>query len=135
MRRRFLVGSVFTVLALLGPLAGAASAQTPDLADAVGAVTSAANEMWVIIAGVLVMFMQAGFALVEAGFTRAKNAANIIMKNMMDFAIGGIVYWAVGFAIMFGAGNAFFGTSGFFLHDAGDTFASLDSASTASKCW
>jgi Amt family ammonium transporter len=66
--------------------------------------------------------MQAGFAMVEAGFTRAKNAGNIIMKNMMDFASGSLVYWICGFAFMFGAGNGFIGQTGFFLHD---TFANL----------
>jgi Amt family ammonium transporter len=73
-----------------------------DLVGAVEDVTFAANEMWVILAGVLVMFMQAGFTLVEAGFTRAKNAGNIIMKNFMDFAVGGLVYWAFGFALAYG---------------------------------
>lgn len=86
---------------------------------------SVIDTLWVIIAGVLVFFMQAGFAMVETGFTRAKNACNILMKNLMDFSIGTIVFWAVGFGIMFGAGNFFMGTSGFFLKDTGDTFASL----------
>ncbi|HPJ21545.1 MAG TPA: ammonium transporter, partial [Clostridia bacterium] len=59
--------------------------------------------------------MQAGFAMVESGFTRAKNASNIIMKNMMDVAIGSIVYFAIGFGIMFGADKfGLFGTTGFF---------------------
>jgi Amt family ammonium transporter len=75
----------------------------------------AINTMWTLIAAFLVFFMQAGFAMVEAGFTRAKNAGNIMMKNMMDFAAGSLAYWAVGFGIMFGAGTAFLGTSGFFL--------------------
>lgn len=54
-------------------------------------------------------FMQAGFAMVETGFTRAKNAGNIIMKNLMDFCIGTPLYWLVGFGIMFGTSSAFFG--------------------------
>jgi len=83
------------------------------------------DTVWVIIAGILVMFMQAGFAMLEAGFIRAKNSVNLIMKNVMDFCFATVTYWAVGFAIMFGAGNALFGTSGFFLHDAGGTFDSL----------
>lgn len=76
----------------------------------------AIDTMWTLIAAFLVFFMQAGFAMVEAGFTRAKNACNIMMKNLMDFAVGSIAYWAVGFAIMFGT-SAFglFGKSGFFL--------------------
>ncbi|MCQ9207079.1 MAG: ammonium transporter [Omnitrophica bacterium] len=86
----------------------------------------ALDTLWVVLAGALVFFMQAGFAMVETGFTRAKNACNILMKNVMDFSIGSIVFWLVGFGIMFGAGNAFLGTSGFCLKDIGGTFASLD---------
>jgi Amt family ammonium transporter len=84
-----------------------------------------ADTVWTVLAGVLVFFMQAGFAMVESGLTRAKNASNIMMKNLMDFCMGSVAYWAIGFGIMFGAGNALFGTSGFFLHDAGSTFDSL----------
>jgi Amt family ammonium transporter len=62
--------------------------------------------------------MQAGFAMVEAGFTRAKNAINIMMKNLMDFSIGTLAFWAIGFGVMFGASSTgWFGTSGFFLSD------------------
>lgn len=72
----------------------------------------AIDTMWTLLAGFLVFFMQAGFAMVETGFTRAKNAGNIIMKNLMDFAVGTIAYWLVGFGIMFGASKAgLFGTS------------------------
>ncbi len=60
------------------------------------------DTLWVLFGGVLVFAMQAGFALVETGFTRAKNAGNIIMKNLMDFALGSLVYWILGFGIMFG---------------------------------
>ncbi|MDF2547418.1 MAG: ammonium transporter [Anaerosolibacter sp.] len=62
----------------------------------------AIDTMWVLVATALVFFMQAGFAMVETGFTRAKNAGNIIMKNMMDFAVGSVVFWVFGFGIMFG---------------------------------
>ena len=65
-------------------------------------VFSSVNTMWVLIGAALVFFMQAGFAMVETGFTRAKNAGNIIMKNLMDFAIGTPIYWLLGFGIMFG---------------------------------
>jgi len=74
------------------------------------------NYVWTVIAAVLVFWMQAGFALVEAGFTRAKNAVNIFMKNLMDFCMGSLAFWAVGFALMFGKTNGFFGTTGFALH-------------------
>ncbi len=59
------------------------------------------DTMWLLIAGFLVMFMQPGFALVEAGFTRSKNTANILMKNLMDFSIGSLLYWFIGFGIMY----------------------------------
>ena len=62
----------------------------------------AIDTMWVLIAAALVFFMQAGFAMVETGFTRAKNAGNIIMKNLMDFAVGSIVFWVIGYGIMYG---------------------------------
>ena len=70
---------------------------------------SAVNTIWVLVGAALVFFMQAGFAMVETGFTRAKNAGNIIMKNLMDFCIGTPLYWLVGFGIMFGTSSAFFG--------------------------
>ena len=73
---------------------------------------SAVNTIWVLLGAALVFFMQAGFAMVETGFTRAKNAGNIIMKNLMDFCIGTPIFWIVGFGIMFGAGNGFFGKIG-----------------------
>ena len=85
-----------------------------------------ADTLWVLIAAFLVFFMQAGFAMVESGFTRAKNAVNILMKNLMDFSMGSITYWAIGFAIMFGAGNAFMGTSGWFVPSDSGVFSSLE---------
>ncbi|QUH24575.1 ammonium transporter [Serpentinicella alkaliphila] len=63
---------------------------------------TAIDTLWVVLCAALVFFMQAGFCMVETGFTRAKNAGNIIMKNLMDFAIGSLIYWVVGFSIMFG---------------------------------
>ena len=75
----------------------------------------AVDFLWTVVAGILVFFMQAGFALVEAGFTRAKNVVNILMKNVMDFSLGSLVFWALGFGLMFGATNGVFGTTGFFL--------------------
>jgi ammonium transporter, Amt family len=73
----------------------------------------AANTLWVVVAAVLVMFMQAGFAFLEAGLTRMKNAAHIAGKNVLTFAVCSLVYWAVGFGIAFGDGNWLTGTSGF----------------------
>nr|WP_319572071.1 ammonium transporter [uncultured Draconibacterium sp.] len=77
------------------------------------------DNMWLLVAAFLVMFMQPGFALVEAGFTRSKNTANILMKNLMDFSIGSILYWAIGFTIMYGDSiGGFIGTPDlFFMSD------------------
>ena len=69
---------------------------------------------WTLVAAALVFFMQAGFAMVETGFTRAKNAGNIIMKNLMDFSLGAPIFWLVGFGIMFGTTSGFFGAFDFF---------------------
>ena len=85
-----------------------------------------ADTLWVLVAAFLVFFMQAGFAMVESGFTRAKNAVNILMKNLMDFSMGSIAYWAIGFAIMFGTGNAFMGTSGWFVPSDSGVFSALE---------
>src|ERR687888_2489288 len=73
----------------------------------------AANTVWVVVAAVLVMFMQAGFAFLEAGLTRMKNAAHIAGKNVLSFGVCSLVYWAVGFALAFGDGGAFSGAHGF----------------------
>ncbi len=76
----------------------------------------AIDTIWTLVAGFLVFWMQAGFALVETGFTRAKNAGNILMKNLMDFCIGTIAFAAIGYGLMFGESKfGLFGTSKFFL--------------------
>lgn len=70
---------------------------------------SGLDTVWVLVAAMLVFFMQPGFALVEAGFTRSKNTANILMKNFVDYMVGSFLFWMIGFGIMFGVGSAFFG--------------------------
>ena len=70
---------------------------------------SAVNTIWVLLGAALVFFMQAGFAMCEAGFTRAKNTGNILMKNLMDFCIGTPTYWILGFGLMFGGAGAIIG--------------------------
>ena len=72
------------------------------------------DTLWVLLGAILVFWMQPGFALVEAGMTRAKNTANILMKNFCDFMCGSVLYWILGFSLMYGAGSAFFGWQGFF---------------------
>jgi Amt family ammonium transporter len=101
-------------LLLLAPVAGFAEEAPIAAAD----VQTNLNFVWTLVAAFLVFLMQAGFAMVESGFTRAKNACNILMKNMMDFAVGSIAFWAVGFGLMFGATNGFFGTTDFFFSGA-----------------
>ncbi len=87
------------------------------------------DNVWVLVAAVLVILMQAGFALVEAGMTRAKSVANIFMKNLMDFCVGAIAFLAVGFAIAFGGSmdgvGRFIGAEGFFLGDGAATYGTL----------
>jgi len=73
----------------------------------------AANTIWVVLAAVLVMFMQAGFAFLEASLCRMKNAAHVAAKNVLTFAICSLVYWAVGFGLAFGDGTPLIGSSGF----------------------
>jgi Amt family ammonium transporter len=89
----------------------------------------ALDTIWVIIAGCLVMWMQAGFALVECGLTRAKNAVNICMKNLLDFSFGSILFWIIGFSLMFGAGgswNGFWGgLDGMFLRGGDEAFPGI----------
>ena len=117
-RKTFLL---YTMLVCLGPppaWAEEAVSSVAANAAAIAAVQKHADFVWTLVAAFLVFFMQAGFAMVETGFTRAKNAVNIMMKNLMDFSMGSLAYWAVGFGIMFGVTKTgWFGTSGFFLSD------------------
>lgn len=103
-----LVGAVTLLTA--SPAFAQEETLTPD------AVQAVLDNIWILVAAVLVLFMQAGFALVEAGLTRAKNAANIMMKNLMDLCAGVLAFAAVGFAFAYGPGNDFIGTEGFFLN-------------------
>ncbi len=113
------------ILTLFFAIIGAAGAWAQDPeptaftnASAIELVQTHANFLWTLIAAAMVFFMQAGFAMVESGFTRAKNAINIMMKNLMDFSMGTLAFWAVGFGLMFGVSNSgWIGTSSFFLAD------------------
>jgi Amt family ammonium transporter len=79
-------------------------------------IQAAFDAIWLVVCAALVFFMQAGFAMVETGLTRAKNAGNIMMKNLMDFCVGAIAYWAVGWALMYGDSiAAFIGGNQFFV--------------------
>jgi len=111
-----------SLLGLLGALAvpAVAAADTLDAAkNGVLPESVAINSLWVIIAGCLVMFMQAGFAFLEIGFSRGKNAGTVIAKILTNFSIAALMYWAVGFAFAFGTGEII-GHDGFFLRDYGN---------------
>ena len=115
---------------------GAAAAADPmaEMNTSIGNLTVAADTVWVVVTAVLVFFMQAGFAYVEGGMTRAKNQNNILMKNLLDFCFGTISFFVVGFAFMFGDGNSFVGTHGFLMSGAdnspltGDAYQGVYSA-------
>ena len=117
-----------TAIAVLTP--AVALAQEEEV-DPVTTLQTTLDNVWILVAAVLVIFMQAGFALVEAGLTRGKNVANIFMKNLMDFCVGALLFFAVGYAIAFGGdftgAGRFIGGDGWFL--AGDdvfTYGLLD---------
>ena len=107
-------------IALLLALPAAASADTlKAFQNGVLPQTVAINSLWVIVAGVLVMFMQAGFAFLEIGFSRGKNAGTVIAKILTNFSIAAVMYYVIGFALAFGPGKLV-GTKGFLLKGYGD---------------
>ncbi len=109
-------------LLIAGPVAAVASLVLPGIAFGAEATPildtpeASINAMWVIVAGVLVMFMQAGFLLLEVGFSRAKNAGAGVAKVLVNFSIASLCYWACGFALAFGGLGEIAGTHGFFLN-------------------
>ena len=119
MKRSAPIITAITSVAMLLAVPAVASA---DVFDAVGVPdTVGINSMFVFFAACLVLFMQAGFALLEIGFSRGKNAGTIVAKILTNFSIAAIMYWAVGFALAFGgATGKIIGTEGFFLRDYGD---------------
>ena len=116
-RTRWAAGVGAGLLALLVvPGLALADGRTLDLAnDGKLPFEVGINSVWVLVAGILVMFMQAGFAFLEIGFSRGKNAGTVIAKILVNFSICAICFCAVGFAFAFGEGNQIIGTSGFFL--------------------
>jgi Amt family ammonium transporter len=119
--RALALSALLVLLAPAAALADTFDAAGKGLPDSVGI-----NSMWVIVAGCFVMFMQAGFAFLEIGFSRGKNAGTVIAKIVTNFSIAGLLYWAVGFAFAFGGplGHVI-GTHGFFLRDFGDPQAAF----------
>lgn len=127
-RRKLLVGAgVVTAVGLV--FASPVAAQETEV-DPAALVQTNLNNIFVFLAAVLVIFMQAGFALVEAGLTRAKSVANIMMKNLIDFCAGAIAFFAVGYAFAFGPPETsgikkFIGLDGWFLGDGAGTYGDL----------
>ena len=118
------LGAATIGLILCSPLVAFAQQDAAAARELPGPISSAGGAypvdfLWTVVAAILVYWMQAGFGMVEAGFTRAKNAVNILMKNLTDFSLGAIIFWAVGFGLMFGETNGLFGTTGFFLSGYG----------------
>ncbi len=107
--------AIGTALAAVIP----AYALAQDALSDVDYVKAVMDNLWVFIAGILVFFMQAGFALLEAGLTRAKNVVNIMAKNLADMLIGATMFFIVGYGIAYGGGNSWFGTDSFFLSGLG----------------
>ena len=116
-----LAGSLFSTSAFAAPV----TAESVQLS---------VNTMWVMIATILVFFMHAGFTMVEAGFTRAKNTLNIIMKNVLTISLGSILYFLIGYGVMFGNSNGFFGTTGFALQGVDDIGFFVFQAVFAATC-
>lgn len=113
MRRVRLCATLSVLFLLAGALpAWAGEAAAPSALEAAKTeLQTNINIVWTLIAAFLVFFMQAGFAMVETGFTRAKNSVNILMKNAFDFAIGSLAFFFIGFGLMFGKTNGWFGTT------------------------
>jgi Amt family ammonium transporter len=130
--RGFRIG-VWIWLVLLGSsigLAWAAESTTPDVAETVAELKVALDTVWVLLTAFLVFFMNLGFALVESGLTRSKNTVNILAKNFIVFAIASLSFYIMGWGLMFGDGNALFGTSGVFLVNGADNSPAMGDAYT-----
>ena len=104
----------------------AAVAQTPSAGPTTADLKVALDTLWVAIAAFLVFFMNAGFCMLETGFCRQKNAVNVLSKNLIVFALSTVIFWAIGFGLMFGDGNNFMGFNGFFLGGADNSPATGD---------
>ena len=109
------------IVLVSGYAAIAQTAPTPTTEEQLASLKVGMDTMWVMVAGMMVFFMNAGFGMLETGFCRQKNAVNVLSKNLIVFALSTVAYWAIGFSLMFSDGNGFIGTSGgFFLWNVTD---------------
>src|SRR4051812_10820026 len=122
-------GKMLGVVAILGAIKGffwffetAAGAQTSAPALAAKDLVSPLNTVWVLVTAFLVFFMQAGFMALEAGFARSRETVNVLLECVFDTCLCGLLYWAIGFAFQFGAGNGLIGHQFFFLHGMTDSY-------------
>ena len=117
------LAAVIAAIVLLPSLISGTSAQAAEVYTAhETAVINSINTMWTLVAAFLVFGMQAGFVMLEAGFARKRETVNILVECVLDTAICGISFWAIGYAFMFGAGNGFIGSQYFFLQNAPATY-------------
>ena len=108
------------------------SINLPLIIQDTAAIEGDMGMLWMLLSGILVFFMQAGFTLVEAGMTQSKNAVNIAMKNLLDISVGSITYWLVGYSLMYGdTSNGWFFWSGLFQGEGADLFFQTMFAATA----
>ena len=122
MRFTFVLMAIGVLLMLFSNKVSAAGAAAPPGQEA---VANPIDTLWVLIAAFLVFFMQAGFGFLEAGFVRSKNVVNIMAENLMDTTMTTVGFIILGFGLMFGAGNDFFGTEWFFLQGLPDVYPGL----------
>lgn len=109
-------------------VAAVAQAPTPTPEEIAAELRVGLDTMWVLIAGMLVMFMNAGFCMLETGFCRQKNAVNVLSKNLIVFALSTIAFWVIGFGMMFGNGNGFIGLEGVFFLSGADNSPAMGDA-------
>ena len=127
-----MIDNFLTIIPNLAIVQDTVAATTKDVEDAVNAINGDLGMLWMLLSGILVFFMQAGFTLVETGMTRSKNAANIAMKNLLDICVGSLTYWLVGYSLMYGdTSNGWFFWSGLMQGEGADLFFQTMFAATA----
>ena len=112
------VGAIFGI----GNLVVGEMAHAQDASEQMTSIINATNTAWVLLAAFLVFFMQAGFMMLEAGFSRTRETVNILQECIVDTCLCALLFWAFGFAFMFGVGNGFIGHEFFFLNGAPETY-------------